>query len=330
MCHAMISDRQVREYFLLMDRDMIVKYIKYLHASLKVYSSNPSIVPPRVMKSTPDGSTLHIYMPVIDDEYSGIKMLGFNPQSKKGFTGSINVTDSHSGDLIGIVSGKQLTGIRTALCSCIGLYFQLNQFHDSVIEITIFGSGLQAFWHAFVTSKVFDKPLRVNVIYQSCLLPTDDLELHLSNISFRQYKANNVENIEKCVRRSHVIFGCIPSVHPSIFLRYLIHPGPNHTYISLIGSYTPLMHECDSDLIAQFQNQKIKIIVDSKQYCLHDAGELIDSNIQSDELIEIGELDENTLNLNCSISLRTVTLSKIVGLAIMDICIAKHILKSVG
>jgi ornithine cyclodeaminase/alanine dehydrogenase-like protein (mu-crystallin family) len=60
------------------------------------------------------------------------------------------------------------------------------------------------------------------------------------------------------------------------------------THIILIGSYKPDMKEVDRDLISR--SLKGTLLVDSKDACLREAGELIDARVQPEELKEFGQL----------------------------------------
>jgi ornithine cyclodeaminase len=56
----------------------------------------------------------------------------------------------------------------------------------------------------------------------------------------------------------------------------------------LIGSYTPDMKEVDRDLMSR--SLKGTLLVDSKEACLREAGELIDASVQPEEMKELGEI----------------------------------------
>ena len=155
-------------------------------------------------------------------------------------------------------------------------------------------------------------------------------------IELNQYQINDISSEGNgAVSNSDIIFGCLPTLEPNLFLRQLLNSKASveqkHTYISLIGSYKPVMHECDKELIDKFKsdNESACILVDSREHTLLESGELIDSNIAPHNLIEIGELDtlkDTVLNLNEKGCKRTITLCKIVGLAVMDVALAKEFL----
>lgn len=340
MNEVIITDREVSEFFLAADRRTHLEFLQELEIALQRYSTNPSIIPARIKAHTPSGSTVHLYMPVIDDVYSGVKTLGYNANSNMGFVGSINVTDADSGALFGTLEAKQVTGIRTALTSCIGLFRQLNKFKSvSQINCTVFGGGLQAFWHVFFAVQLFKghcDAFKVNILYRRNPMDLDPLLKAINSqeaapkVVTAQFALSDRANVRKCVANSHVIFGCIPSEIPSLQFEDLAVPSTEveHVYVSLIGSYQPHMHECDSETIAQFKGQGTPIIVDSKEHTPLESGELYDNRVYREQLVEIGELAGSTVPIfKCPTSAKTVTLCKIVGLAIMDICVSKRLLE---
>lgn len=335
-----ITDKEVSEFFLAADRGTHLAFLQELEFALQRYSANPSIIPPRIKAHTPSGSTVHLYMPVIDDVYSGVKTLGYNVNSNMGFVGSINVTDADSGALFGTLEAKQVTGIRTALASCIGLYHQLTKFENTPrINCTVFGAGLQAFWHIFIVIQLFKghcDAFKVNILYRENPMDLEPLlkavysQEDAGEVVMEQFPLSDRANVQNCVSNSHVIFGCIPSETPNLLFKDLAVPGTEveHTYISLIGSYQPYMHECDAETIGRFQGRGTPIIVDSKEHTPLESGELCDSGVYREQLVEIGELAGTTVpTLKCPNSRRSITLCKIVGLAIMDISLSKKLLE---
>lgn len=340
MNSKIVEDREVADFFIGACSETLLSFLQELHSALKKYSENPEIIPPRIVGTIPSGSTVHLYMPVIDDVYSGVKTLGYNASSNMGFVGSINVTDAESGMLYGTLQAKELTGVRTALVSCIGLYHQLDKFENlGAINCTVFGSGLQAFWHVLFCARLLSgkcKQLNVCFVNRSSKIDLEPIRTILNRddtnmeLSFTLVKLSEKLAVKKVVANSHIIFGCAPSEAANIHYTDLaeVETIVPHTYISLIGSYKPHMHECDAKLISEFQKQKVPILVDSKEHTLLEAGELIDSNVTPQQLQEIGRLEKDKLQtIRCEKNNRTITLCKIVGLSIMDICVAKKLLE---
>ena len=291
-------------------------------------------------------------MPVIDDFYSGMKSLTYNPNNKKGFVGTIMITDPNDGTLKGLLDAKEITGVRTAMMSCIAILNHLSEYintGDRSLNVTLFGTGLQAFWHVFILLRLYSpscldvKVVNINVLYRSNELDVTELKHYLEdfpcpiNISQRNWDDTGVPII---VSTSNIIFGCTPTDRPHLFYKDLLFSSDDmegeieldrKTYISLIGSYKPEMHECDGLLIQKFLYSDVKIIVDSKTHTLLEAGELISSGVKAEHLIELGQLDTSRYD---SLPLLTtmenvhkkITLCKVVGLAILDIALAKKYL----
>ena len=110
-----LLDPQVKTHFLNLSRAEVISHLQALQDGLTRYSENPTIVPPRTKVFTPRGDTMHMFMPVVDDVYCGVKTLGYNANSRVGFVGAINVLEPTTGLIQGVVDAKQVTGIRTAL-----------------------------------------------------------------------------------------------------------------------------------------------------------------------------------------------------------------------
>ncbi|CAI1986683.1 hypothetical protein SEUBUCD646_0G01190 [Saccharomyces eubayanus] len=363
MNHSIVTDDEVREFFLNCSSETVIESIADLHESLRLYSENHGILPNRIFKTLgendEDSKISHIFMPVVSRDFSGIKILISN--NNKNFQGVINLLEPETGKLNGCFEAKQITAIRTALVSCIGLYKQLSdphhgwfKFEDGICQLTCFGTGLQAFWHIYVCIKIlmseaFKRSLnaiKVNILYHknkmdlACLKSLSKSFGNELNIDFNQYQLGTGEDHKSpkandAVSSSDIIFGCLPTSTPNLFLNQLTNSKnsnePKHTYISLIGSYKPIMHECDKDLVDVFKSsdENVRILVDSREHTLLESGELIDSEINPDNVIEIGELDsikDIVLDLHGKSSKRSITLCKIVGLAVMDVAFAKKFL----
>ncbi|QHS73182.1 uncharacterized protein SPAR_G00920 [Saccharomyces paradoxus] len=359
MNNSIVTDDEVREFYLNCSSHTIIETLIGLHDSLRLYSQNHGILPNRIFKKLDEGNEdaniSHIFMPVVSKDFSGIKVLVNN--NNKNFQGVINLIEPETGKLVGCFEAKQITAIRTALVSCIGLYRQLSDSHDKLFRfedgtchLTCFGTGLQAFWHIYIAVKlifsgIVDESLKlveINILYHNNMMDLDCVESIKKSfggdlkIKLNQYQMKDMSLKDNgVVSSSDIIFGCLPTLEPNLFLKQLVNNEASteqkHTYISLIGSYKPVMHECDKELIDKFKqnDENTCILVDSREHTLLESGELIDSNIAPHDIIEIGELDSMkniVLDLNEKNCKRTITLCKIVGLAVMDVALAKEFL----
>ncbi|KAJ9110488.1 hypothetical protein QFC19_001614 [Naganishia cerealis] len=64
----------------------------------------------------------------------------------------------------------------------------------------------------------------------------------------------------------------------------------DNTAIILIGSYKPTMHEIPGSVVAQGMTGGRKLVVDSREACLREAGELIDAHVAEDDVVELGDV----------------------------------------
>jgi ornithine cyclodeaminase len=101
--------------------------------------------------------------------------------------------------------------------------------------------------------------------------------------------------VEEAVSSADVII-CATSSTVPLFPSRWVKAG---TQIVLVGSYTPDMHEVDTDLVKRAtsrhfegheSNVKPFLLVDSWDACSKEAGELIKANIVRDDVRELGEL----------------------------------------
>lgn len=58
----------------------------------------------------------------------------------------------------------------------------------------------------------------------------------------------------------------------------------------LIGSYKPHMREVSQEVLAQAREGGRKVVVDSREACLKEAGELIEAGMGEQDVVELGEV----------------------------------------
>ena len=115
------------------------------------------------------------------------------------------------------------------------------------------------------------------------------------------------------------------------------------THVILIGSYKPEMREVDRDLI--LRSLRGTLLVDSREACLREAGEILDARVQPEQMKEIGELLPKGVDENFDLQVYfrkpstaapdgpqrefdgPVTVFKSVGIAVQDVVIASSIVE---
>lgn len=344
-----ITEDNVVNYFnSTLNRETIInKFQTTLLKGLVNYEKDPSnIVPPRTVQTsnTENSDTTHLFMPCIAPNEVGIKLISGGPSNSKnglGFQGCILVLDEYTGSLQGVLNAKSITAFRTALASTIPLVKVLDPYDNNakVSSISVFGVGLQAYWHVKLAIILYQDQVRhvniVNRTLKNAQELANKLFMEFPNVVFEAYlysEEDQLATIKKQVSRSSIIFGCSPSTDSVIKADY-INQDPNmKKFISLIGSYKPHMIELDLDFIVPHYKEassKPKIIVDSKEHTLHEAGELIQSDIHEDQLIELTEFCNSQIDPREYTTASNVVVLKLVGLSVMDLSIAKVIIKDI-
>lgn len=334
-----LSEQNTLQVLLDIDKSQLLDvYQPELLRSLATLNQDPTIIPPRVVEPshTPTSDATHLFMPCVGDAQVGLKVITGGPSNSragKGFVGCILVLDEHDGALLGVVNARVITAFRTALASSIPLVHIMNSNHGLKVldTITVLGSGLQAFWHVKLALILYgDRFFNVNIVNRSIQgaekLKTD-LSDNFPNVKFLAYlyeEKSHQESIQNSLQSSSVIFGCLPTTEPII---KSINKDPSVLkYINLIGSYKPHMLELDPEIVNSFQDTLI--MVDAKEHALHEAGELIQAGKTPEDCVEICELGE--VSVDKLVTKNGVVLLKLVGVAIMDICVGKLVLERAG
>lgn len=232
--------------------------------------------------------------------------------------GSITVMDN-SGNTIGLINAEEITAFRTALVSTL----LLRKRHD-VSDITVFGAGKQAYWHIRLALLLRGDEVRhLNVVTRNfetakqCVIrlhnPFPDDPTFVNPLAQVKTKRNiltpgHVEYerlLKEYVRASNVIFTTVPSSRPLFPATYLTNPEGRKKgrYICAIGSYKPHLIEIHPDIIHyavsphhehrhihKRQKEGGAIVVDTIAGCMKEAGEVIQSKLKPDQLVELGEL----------------------------------------
>ncbi len=89
-------------------------------------------------------------------------------------------------------------------------------------------------------------------------------------------------NLPQTVHNANIIITVTPSLTP--LFRYV--DVTSQTHLILVGSYKPEMKEVDVELI----HRAGLVVVDSKDACLVEAGELMSAGTTREGMVELGEL----------------------------------------
>ncbi|KAK6463055.1 hypothetical protein DFJ63DRAFT_102933 [Scheffersomyces coipomensis] len=335
-----ISDDAVERYLWsnLTKTQILEKFQPALLNGLKDYNEDPDkIIPPRIsqLSNNPNSSVTHLYMPCISPNEVGIKVISGGPSSKLGFQGCVLILDEFTGVLEAVINAKTLTAFRTALASTLGLVKVIHPDNKDILkEITVFGVGLQSYWHIALSLKIYGESiLQVNIINRS-IENAQNLADKLKDVfpftAFNSFSFDQEDAYVGHIQNSSIIFGCTPSTVPVIKSHYINKDPKYPKFISLIGSYKANMIELELDFInSEFKSTGTSIIVDSKDHTLLESGELIQGGIERDQLVDLVELYETNDSTSNYVSPHNITFQKLVGLSIMDLSMGKLISKDI-
>lgn len=321
---VILSDAQVASYLdtHLSQQLLLTQFVPHLVRLLQVYGSDPDvIVPPRTVipSNNPNSDTTHLYMPCIAPEEVGIKIISGGPgnnQKGLGFAGCVLVLDEITGETKALINGATLTAFRTALASMIGVT-KVVPVDSSVDSIAVFGVGRQAEWHIKLALLLYPQITKVSV-FNRTKANADKLVAGLQTRAV-EYTTGSFEDAKSAPLAARIVFGCCPSTEPVILALALTAP----VMIALIGSYKPHMIELEVPVVELVLASGIPIIVDSKEHCLHEAGELIQANVNPEQLVELAHLEDDVI---AKLREAPIVVQKLVGLSVMDISIGKFII----
>lgn len=327
-----LSDKVIQKHLLAVDRRQAENgYLPVLEKALADYAANHDVVPSRTVLTSnyPGCDTTHLFMPCAAPNSVGAKVMSggsYNSKNGLGFQGFTGVVDPQSGQLKGVVNAKTLTAFRTALASFSVVHREFGDRLEKFESIVVFGTGPQAFWHAYLVLKVYGADL-VTVVSrtkESAQKLCKELQLH-SDVKLEALGFSD-ESVGDRIAKAPVILGCVPSTEPTIKLEYL--ETNTKKVITLIGSYKPHMVELDPEFVEKNFRGKVKLIVDSKAHALAEAGELVQSNTKEENLVSLNDYLSGKVEGTTQTE-SGITVAKIVGLLIMDIYMAEYMLDAV-
>ncbi|OBT57990.1 hypothetical protein VE04_01996 [Pseudogymnoascus sp. 24MN13] len=223
---------------------------------------------------------------------------------------------SSNGTPTGFLNAEEVTAFRTALCSSL-LFCRRKSFKS----ITVFGAGRQAFWHIRLALILRGSSLKtVNIISRTFSDRVRDLLKTLYSIDPAIKQREGWENVKFSIltpgygeyarllkeqlRAADVIITTVPSTTPLFDHTILTSTEGRRRgrLIIAIGSYKPHMIEIPVELFQQavkphehrhyhkHASEGGVVVVDTLTGCLKEAGEIIQSGLSPNQLVEVGEL----------------------------------------
>ncbi|GMM31082.1 hypothetical protein DAMA08_038270 [Martiniozyma asiatica (nom. inval.)] len=312
-----LSEKVITGIFSNLSPSDVLHYQQILLKGLAEYESNNSLIPPRVVQATEYGCT-HLFMTSMGSRVGMKAITG----SKMGFNGITTILDRETGSAKAVINGSTLTAFRTALANSLGLvkYYPIDKKYNNEMMIS-FGVGDQSLWHIKLSLILypgrFKSVICVNRTLKNGQIFCDKLKKEFPNTEFISTDKEGLKNIN--LETCGLIWTCIPIGEPTV-TKDITDKCAQKLFIGAIGSYKPHMIEVSGEVLNEALKYG-KILVDSKEHCLHEAGEFIQNNIKEDSLIELCEVYTEKLPVEGKL-----VVSKLVGLCIMDVWVGEECL----
>ncbi|KAH9885560.1 ornithine cyclodeaminase [Xylariomycetidae sp. FL2044] len=329
MSLAVLSDKDIRRVLENLSRDQADEFAHVLKCALHEYSTGTQAVDAGLIHQ-PERSSIHssltgattLFMPSISPIGHGIKVITVSSPHANPSKATITPTGSVTlfapdGRPLGFLHAQTLTAFRTALASSC-----LLTKRATVRTITVFGSGLQAYWHIrlalmlrghtirniYIINRRFSDNAK-DILKRFYAVPTDikrregweTAQFSVLTPGYAEYTRLQKDHI----RAADVIYCCTPSTEELFDASILTsHEGRRKgRLIVAVGSYTSQMRELPKELLRQavrsqhghmhFHKHALEggvVVVDTLDGALKDAGEIIEARLEPKQLVELGEL----------------------------------------
>lgn len=260
-----------------------------------------------------------------------------HPADQGGLPASSLVLDESTGGIRAIVNARQLTALRTAAGSLLATHL-LSSIPNPTTFLA-FGAGKQIEVHVDLHLRAFSTIKTCTIVNKSNNQRLVDLLIRLKSahptVAFQSLiLKEDLVQLEQVTRAANIICTATSSKEP-LFEAKWVSPG---THLNLIGSYTPEMAEVSSELL----HQAGKVVVDSREACLSEAGELIKAGFNEDNMVEIGTLvrfdisspdaDYEKVHALCDRVRQAgkITIFKSVGVGLQDVAITNMVVNLAG
>ena len=293
--------------------------IRAMGTAFAQLSNGEAVVPPRLSLDIPDKNATSLVMPAYatGSPYYTVKIVSVNYSNPdKGLPlihGIVQVFDAENGKHIANLDGASITAIRTGAAS--GLATDLLAKENANV-CAVFGTGVQASSHIEAVLEV--RPIEKIMVFSRSKPSAEKFCSTLAN----QVQCEIGE--KESLLEADIICTTTPSSSP-LFETDEIKPG---CHLNVVGSHQPSFREVPTGLVA-----RSKIIVDKREACEQEAGDLIIPVQEGSWSFEHlhGELGQVVSgDIIARESENEITLFKSVGNAIQDHAMAHLIMEKLN
>ena len=293
--------------------------IRAMGTAFAQLSSGEAVVPPRLSLDIPDKNATSVVMPAYatGSPYYTVKIVSVNYSNPdKGLPlihGVVQVFDAENGKHIANLDGASITAIRTGAAS--GLATDLLAKENANV-CAVFGTGVQAASHIEAVLEV--RPIEKIMVFSRSKPSAEKFCSTLAN----QVQCEIGE--KESLLEADIVCTTTPASSP-LFETDKIKPG---CHLNVVGSAQPSFREVPTGLVA-----RSKIIVDKREACEQEAGDLIIPVQEGSWSFEHlhGELGQVVSgDIIARESENEITLFKSVGNAIQDHAMAHLIMEKLN
>ncbi|GAQ46586.1 hypothetical protein AtubIFM55763_001940 [Aspergillus tubingensis] len=263
------------------------------------------------------------------------------------------------GNPTGILSAEEITGYRTSMSAMIPF-----SWRKHVSNIVIFGAGMQALWHTRLILGLRGEEVRCITFVGSSRGRVEELVGRVKGemqgrwgseeCKFRFVSADGGDGeVERCLREADCVFCTTPSqkmLFPAAWVMERSEEGRRKPLVSAIGSWLPEMIELDPELLRGVvcgeegvnpltgEKGRGVVLVDDREYAMHGCGEVVQSGLAGEDLVEIGEVlavkggrirvsgDEHVRRVERSMQ-EGLVVYKSVGVGLTDLTAGREVLR---
>lgn len=310
-----LGDSDVHNLLIQLSRDEIIAFQDHLGEALysvssaggeKNYQPTPGVI------NRPNGQKV-LFRPFTSPDAVGTKIIvdpapveDADGVARRGpLHGALVICDA-AGIPRGLVNAEEVTGYRTSLSALIPFMWR-----RCVENVVVFGAGKQALWHLRLALGLRGSELKkITAVNRS--EPKARAMLDKVRGENRVYwkseadmstsldlSPNSRELVEKVLATADVVFCTVPSTSVLFTLEAVLGRGKRerNPLISAIGSWQPQMIELDPAILRHAVDPtgnpdglRGAVVVDDLEEVVHNSGELIQSGLKGEDVIEVGEL----------------------------------------
>ena len=293
--------------------------IDLMREGFESLSSGRTNVPIRMNMPLGEHGGRALFMPAYSADHAqvGLKMVNLCPANpERGFPlihAIVTLSDAQTGTPLALMDGEFITSLRTGAGA--GLATEVLARPASSV-LAIFGTGVQAYTQVDAICTV--RPIKKIIVFGRS---PQNTERFIEKIEHRHGITTTKAIEPRELAEADIVCTATTSMTP-VFSSQHLSPG---THINGIGSYRPDMTEIPADVVTQ-----AKMIVDQREACLREAGDLIVPIEQGhfDASHIHGELGEILIgHIQGRTSDSEITFFKSVGNAIQDLVVASFLEK---